>query len=318
MRLAHLLGNERLKEALAPLFKEDFPQSVILEGAEGLGKRTAAFSMAQSLMCREKDGPCGQCGPCVRMKAGSHPDYQLFNPEGGMIKVDDVREIRRLSFIRPSESSRKIFVLNDSGRMNPQAQNALLKVLEEPRETVFILLCRQAGELLETVRSRCVRYALDPLPQAMVEEELEKRQPEKGPAARRRAAERCGGSLGRALQLLEGEESRGCAAARRFLNALPQGEWQMLAACVDAGSLNREEFAIFCDEVCVGLWHLAREKGGEEWILSLYDYVRGLSARAQWNASVSAMSGGLAATCGQLLFAGPQGRKYDGSYRSSF
>lgn len=92
----------------------------------------------------------------------------------------------------------------------------------------------------------------------------------------------------------------------------------MLAACVDAGSLNREEFAIFCDEVCVGLWHLAREKGGEEWILSLYDYVRGLSARAQWNASVSAMSGGLAATCGQLLFAGPQGRKYDGSYRSSF
>lgn len=318
MRLAHLLGNERLKEALAPLFKEDFPQSVILEGAEGLGKRTAAFSMAQALMCREKDGPCGQCGPCVRMKAGSHPDYQLFNPEGGMIKVDDVREIRRLSFIRPSESSRKIFVLNDSGRMNPQAQNALLKVLEEPRETVFILLCRQAGELLETVRSRCVRYALDPLPQAVVEEELGKRQPEKGPAARRRAAERCGGSLGRALQLLEGEESRGCAAARRFLNALPQGEWQMLAACVDAGSLNREEFAIFCDEVCVGLWHLAREKGGEEWILSLYDYVRGLSARVQWNASVSAMSGGLAATCGQLLFAGPQGRKYDGSYRSSF
>ena len=92
----------------------------------------------------------------------------------------------------------------------------------------------------------------------------------------------------------------------------------MLTACVEAGSLNREEFALFCDEVCVGLWHLAREKGGEDWILSLYEYVRGLSARVQWNASVSAMSGGLAATCGQLLFAGPQGRKYDGSYRSSF
>ena len=165
MRLSHLLGNERLKEALAPLFKEDFPQSVILEGAEGLGKRTAAFSMAKALMCQEKDGPCGHCGPCVRMEAGSHPDYRLFNPEGGLIKVDDVREIRRLSFIRPSESSQKVFVLNDSGKMNPQAQNALLKVLEEPRETVFILLCRQAEELLETVRSRCVRYALEPLPQ---------------------------------------------------------------------------------------------------------------------------------------------------------
>ena len=91
MRLSHLLGNERLKEALAPLFKEDFPQSVILEGADGLGKRTAAFSMAKALMCQEKDGPCGHCGPCVRMEAGSHPDYRLFNPEGGLIKVDDVR-----------------------------------------------------------------------------------------------------------------------------------------------------------------------------------------------------------------------------------
>ena len=57
---------------------------------------------------------------------------------------------------------------------------------------------------------------------------------------------------------------------------------------------------------------------GYHYISSLYEYVRGLSARVQWNASVSAMSGGLAATCGQLRFAGPQGRKYDGSYRSSF
>ena len=318
MRLSHLLGNERLKEALAPLFKEDFPQSVILEGAEGLGKRTAAFSMAKALMCQEQDGPCGHCGPCVRMEAGSHPDYRLFNPEGGLIKVDDVREIRRLSFIRPSESSQKVFVLNDSGKMNPQAQNALLKVLEEPRETVFILLCHQAEELLETVRSRCVRYALEPLPQSVIEEELEKRQPEKGPEARHQAAENCGGSLGRALQLLEGAEGKGSAVARRFLAALHQGEWQVLTVCVEAGNLSREEFALFCDEVCVGLWHLAREKGGEEWILSRYEYVRGLSARTQWNASVSAMSGGLAATCGQLRFAGPQGRKYDGSYRSSF
>ena len=318
MRFLHLLGNERLKEALAPLFKEDFPQAVILEGADGLGKRTAAFDIVKALMCQDSDGPCGRCGPCVRMEAGSHPDYRLFNPEGGLIKVDDVREIRRLSFIRPSESSQKVFVLHDSGKMNPQAQNALLKVLEEPQETVFILLCRQAEELLETVRSRCVRYVLEPLPQAAVEEQLERRHPEKSPEARRQAAEGCGGSLGRALRLLEGAEGKGSAAARRFLSALQQGEWQVLHACVEAGSLGREEFALFCDEACVGLWGLAREKGGEEWILSLYEYLRELSSRIQWNASVSAMSGGLAAFCGQLRFAGAQGRKYDGSYRSSF
>ena len=79
-------------------------------------------------------------------------------------------------------------------------------------------------------------YKRQALPQQVVEEELEKRQPEKGPEARRQAAENCGGSLGRALQLLEGAEGKGSAVARRFLAALHQGEWQVLTACVEAGS----------------------------------------------------------------------------------
>ena len=119
-----------------------------------------------------------------------HPDYQVFNQEGGNIRVDDIRQVRKLSFIRPSEARQKVFVINGAGNMNPQAQNALLKVLEEPQETVFLLLCEQAGQLLQTVRSRCVRFAVEELSEEQIRQELQRRMPEADPAAVQAAAQR--------------------------------------------------------------------------------------------------------------------------------
>ena len=70
MQLEHLLGNERFKKALAPFFKENFPQSVILEGPPGTGKKTAAYDIARNLMCTGPQPPCGRCGACVRACPG--------------------------------------------------------------------------------------------------------------------------------------------------------------------------------------------------------------------------------------------------------
>ena len=302
MQLPHLLGNERFKQALAPFFKENFPQAAVIEGAAGLGKKTAAFDIAQALMCRGEEPPCGRCGPCVRMQAGSHPDYRLFNPEGGPVKVDDIRQARRLSFIRPSEAAQKVFVINGAGRMNVQAQNALLKVLEEPQQTVFLLLCRQAEELLETVRSRCVRFRLEPLSDQEIRRQLEERAPQAAAEEREAALTRCGGSLGQALRRLEEGPGKTEALAGRFVRALEQSELAVLEVCLEAGTLPREEFGRFCDESCLGLWELARQSPEKGWAPAVYDYLRGLSARVEFNASASAMSGALAAYCGGLLF----------------
>lgn len=302
MQLPRLLGNERFKQALAPFFKENFPQAAVIEGAAGLGKKTAAFDIAQALMCRGEEPPCGRCGPCIRMQAGSHPDYRLFNPEGGPVKVDDIRQARRLSFIRPSEAAQKVFVINGAGRMNVQAQNALLKVLEEPQQTVFLLLCRQAEELLETVRSRCVRFRLEPLSDQEIRRQLEERVPEAPAAEREAALTRCGGSLGQALRRLEEGPGKTEALAGRFVRALEQSELAVLEVCLEAGALPREEFGRFCDESCLGLWELARQSSEKGWAPAVYDYLRGLSARVEFNASASAMSGALAAYCGGLLF----------------
>ncbi len=303
MQLPHLLGNERFKQALAPFFKENFPQSAIIEGAAGLGKRTAAFDIAQALMCLGDRPPCGHCGPCIRMQAGSHPDYQLLNPEGGPVKVDDIRQIRRLSFIRPSEAAQKVFVVNGAGRMTAQAQNALLKVLEEPQQTVFLLLCEQAEQLLETVRSRCVRFRLEPLAEAEIRMELGRRKPEAAPEQVEHALSRCAGSLGQALRRLEEGPGKTEQLAGQFVQALERSELAVLESCLQAGALPREEFGRFCDESCLCLWELLKQDPEKAWALPVYEYLRQLSARVEANASASAMSGALAAYCGGLLFA---------------
>ena len=303
MQLEHLLGNERFKKALAPFFKENFPQSVILEGPPGTGKKTAAYDIARNLMCTGPQPPCGRCGACVRMAAGSHPDYQVFNQEGGNIRVDDIRQVRKLSFIRPSEARQKVFVINGAGNMNPQAQNALLKVLEEPQETVFLLLCEQAGQLLQTFRSRCVRFAVEELSEEQIRQELQRRMPEADPAAVQAAAQRSGGSLGRGLCRLENGPDKGEELASRFLAALSHGELAVLEACLEVAKLSRAEYTQFCNESCLQLCELAKQDPAAEWAMPLYGYLRELSARAEGNASVSAMSGALSAFCGQLLFA---------------
>ena len=77
----------------------------------------------------------------------------------------------------------------------------------------------------------------------------------------------------------------------------------VLEACLEAGALPREEFGQFCDESCLGLWELAKKSPEKGWTLPVYDYLRGLSARVEVNASASAMSGALAAYCGGLIFA---------------
>lgn len=187
--------------------------------------------------------------------------------------------------------------------MTVQAQNALLKVLEEPRQTVFLLLCEQAEQLLETVRSRCVRFRLEPLAEGEIRQELARRKPETPPEQLERVLGRCGGSLGQALDRLEEGPGKAEQLAGQFVQALEQSELAVLESCLQAGALPREEFGRFCDESCLCLWQLLKKSPEKAWALPVYEYLRQLNARVEANASASTMSGALAAYCGGLLFA---------------
>ena len=110
------------------------------------------------------DYPCGQCGSCLRIAAGIHPDITLIQPEAGVIKIGEIRNLCRILSMKPFEGHERVAILSDAHLMNPPASNALLKMLEEPPEqTLLILTARQSADLLPTIVSRCLHIRFNPV-----------------------------------------------------------------------------------------------------------------------------------------------------------
>lgn len=160
-----LIGNSRAwKMVSAMILNKKIPHAIIIEGVKGLGKKTLAKFLAKACLC-EENTPCLNCKSCHLIDVGTHPDCQTVEPEKSTIKVEKIRELRLEAFMSPMQSDGRVFIINDAHTMNLNAQNALLKVLEEPPKNVtFILLTKSASFLLETIRSRCVLLTLAPVP----------------------------------------------------------------------------------------------------------------------------------------------------------
>ncbi len=262
-------------------------------GPEGVGKATAALLLAQAANCEGgeggpggfRDDPCGACGPCRKIAKGIHPDVIVlreervmakagaWEPKGGRtpskdVVVDQVRDVvdRRLA-LRRFEGRRRFVVVDPADAMNAQAQNALLKTLEEPPDdTTLVLVASSPDALLPTIRSRCMRIAFAPLPAEVIAPRLEERLPklvdrrlrEADPAEadRRRieaeakeelslAVALSGGSLGRALALFGTLRAhRDAVLAAAALDPGDAGAW--LAFARDHGA-DRETAGELCD-----------------------------------------------------------------------
>lgn len=135
-----------------------FPHALIFEGPEGSGRKTAALYAAAMLLCREDEVPCGHCPSCKKLAAQSHPDFTALVPENksNTVNVDQVRSMKLDAYIAPHEAPRKVYFIPDAQRLRTEAQNALLKLIEEPPEAAyFIMTAPSRSNLLETVISRC-------------------------------------------------------------------------------------------------------------------------------------------------------------------
>lgn len=157
-----LVGNDSLKSALAArVTAGTVPHALLILGESGSGKKTLVRELAAALNCEKRSAgiplPCHSCNTCRRILSGQFTDVKTLGkaPGKATVGVDDVREFREDMFLSATESAYKIYIFEDADAMTPQAQNALLKVLEEPPAGVMMfLLARSQDKILTTVRSR--------------------------------------------------------------------------------------------------------------------------------------------------------------------
>jgi DNA polymerase III delta' subunit len=193
------------------------PHGLIFAGPVGVGKATTAAFLSQLFLCEKPSGdlPCGQCQSCKSFLAGGHPDYHIVTKEliryhdktgkskGIELSINVIRpEVLEKAARKSSMGQGKVFIIEQAELMNPQAQNGLLKTLEEPAgRTLLILLTDQIGQILATIRSRCQTIRFGLLSETTVLRELKARGI--APAVAQKAAHVADGSLGIALKWIE-------------------------------------------------------------------------------------------------------------------
>ena len=214
------IGNNEIKETLkACVLSGRFPHAFIIEGEEGSGRHTLARMIAAAAVCEDENAPCGNCRVCDLVLRDGHSDVLTYAPEGATFKIDTVREIRDNAYVMPIEAKRKVNILIDCDKMNEPAQNAFLKVLEEPPEfMVFILITQNAQSLLTTVRSRCVTLTVQN-PDLDDAADYIKLQTGKPDADIKEALENAHGNIGKAMAMLDGTASEAVEAAKVYFES---------------------------------------------------------------------------------------------------
>ena len=212
MAFETFFGNESLKNTILQLIRtRTLPHAIILEGEKGVGKRTFARLIAAGLLCEQAQAPCLECSVCKNVLGANHPDVLYYETEKHTkdnFKIDTVRAIRDIAYISPNQAAYKVFILAEADLMNSAAQNALLKILEEPPAyAVFILLCEKKSAFLETILSRCALYRLERVSDALAFEAV--RSLLSGPTEEEihKAIALAGGNIGMVLESLRGDET---------------------------------------------------------------------------------------------------------------
>lgn len=216
-----LFGNEATKARLGRAIAESrLPHALLIDGKEGSGKLTLARQIAAALNCEHRSDqsrplPCGGCGACRRILGGGYVDMHVLEREGGKatIGVDPIKEMRRDMFLSATEAEQKIYIIREAEKLTPEAQNALLIVLEEPpKNVVIMLLASGTDRILTTIKSRAQYIAMSRFSPAEIREYLRStsreaaRVSESDPELFEIACASADGRIGLAARLISPEE----------------------------------------------------------------------------------------------------------------
>lgn len=202
----NILGNDKIKQQLIQSNQnKQVSHSYLFVGTEGIGKKMIAMEFAKMILCTAQNQYCGECKSCIEFDTNNNPDFKIIEPEGNSIKIEQIREFQSKVSEKPIISNRKVYIINDCDKMTPEAQNCLLKTLEEPPEFVTIILIgANESALLTTIKSRCMIIHFDKIPNNQIEEFLENNYQIRFKSPIMINAFQ--GSIGKALQLKENQE----------------------------------------------------------------------------------------------------------------
>lgn len=162
MNFSDIIGQNEVVSTLKAVLRDDSARhAYIFAGPEGIGKRMVARVFAAALLCSGRNfaDRCENCQTCRLFDSGTNPDFYVVEAEGASISVDDIRSMQHDISIRPMYSSKKVYLVAEADKMTVQAQNCLLKTLEEPPGyAVIVLTASNSNSLLETIRSRSIIY----------------------------------------------------------------------------------------------------------------------------------------------------------------
>ena len=176
-----LLGNQDIKLRIGRAIENGtVAHAFLISGPSGSGKSTLATELAAAMNCIEKNNstkslPCGVCDSCRRIREGIYPDVRTLHKakDKATLGVDLIKDFREDMFLSSTESDYKIYVIDDAECMTPEAQNALLKVLEEPPSSVMIiLLAKECDRILTTIKSRAQFVAMSRFDDQSLAEQL--------------------------------------------------------------------------------------------------------------------------------------------------
>lgn len=166
MDFVNIIGNENIKGLLKSSIKtNNLVHSYMFVGPDGIGKKLFAEVFSRMVLCENQEDSCNTCSSCIRFNSNNHPDFMVVDSEDRKsIKIGQIRLLQEKIAEKPIVSNKKVYIINNADLINVEAQNCLLKTLEEPPEyAVLILVLSNESKLLNTIKSRCTKIAFNKL-----------------------------------------------------------------------------------------------------------------------------------------------------------
>ena len=252
-------GHQKSEQHMLDALRSDrLHHAWLIEGPRGLGKATLAWRAARFLLA---DGASLGAGLAIDKKSAvwhltlamSHPDFLSVAPAAeqktATITVDNVRAVQSFFSKSPALGRYRLCIIDAADNLNLNAANALLKLLEEPPDhAVFFLICHHPGRLLATIRSRCRRLKLAPLPDLEVERVVKTFMPQIKKPDMDIAIRVAHGCPGRALAFAEGQGLKLYRDLRKLVAALPQMDFPAVQSfCASLSDKEQKKYDLFCD-----------------------------------------------------------------------